>query len=344
MPLTPGLSRPRSDSGSGRRISGRRRPKWHYVVAALLLAGGATDAFLALSPSTATGLGPSSAMSSAPGRGKLSGGAPVPMMTSTATMAPSKPAAGPRPAASGPYQGGAVPRAGADYAGSLVLNDTGAQLATWNKTSTFCSEQSWEVPNGRVTTDASGDVNLSVTGQPGSCVALTSPQAFSSGVIEAEIDFPAMPGNPDTIADWSSFWMTNQAAWPTHGELDAAEVEPVDGVNDVTWHSGSAKDEFTASTDFSATKLPENAPNLTPGWHTVDVVYTKGFFAVYYDGQEFTSYTSSHITGDPLNVFFTTSVAANDSTVRGELGGPPVNSDSSPTTYTVKYVKVWSFK
>ena len=41
--------------------------------------------------------------------------------------------------------------------------------------------------------------------------------------------------------------------------------------------------------------LPVDGPNLTPGWHVVDVVYTKGFFAVYYDGKEYTSLSSSII-------------------------------------------------
>jgi hypothetical protein len=76
----------------------------------------------------------------------------------------------------------------------------------------------------------------------------------------------------------------------------------------------------------------------------VDIVYAKGYFAVYYDGKQFTSYTSSNVTGDPLNIFITTSVTANNSTVQGQIGGSPVNSDSSPATYGVQYLKVWSFK
>ena len=56
--------------------------------------------------------------------------------------------------------------------------------------------------------------------------------------------------------------------------------------------------DHVASTDgFSPVKLPASGPNLTPGWHTVDIVYTKGYFAVYYDGEQFTSYTSSNVTG-----------------------------------------------
>jgi hypothetical protein len=286
-----------------------------------------------------------------------SGQIPAPIVTATAsnrpvTRPPSRPKPTPRPTTPAPTtsapssggDGGATPLGGASYAGSLVLNDTGSQLAAWNQTSTFCPEQSWQVPNGTVST-GSGDVTLSVNGQGGSCVALVSPQAYSSAVIEADIDFPALPGSSDTIADWTSFWLTDGANWPNDGELDAVEAEPVDGVNAVAWHGGTSSDEFSASTDdFFATKLPKDGPNLTPGWHTVDIVYTQGFFAVYYDGQEYTSYTSGNVTGDPLNIYMTTSVTPDIGSIEQELGGPPVNSDSSPATYAVKYLKVWSYK
>ena len=80
-----------------------------------------------------------------------------------------------------------------------------------------------------MSTDSSDDAVLKVDGSDGSCVGLISPGAYSSAVIEADIDFPALPGNSDTIADWTSFWLTNGAAWPEDGELDAVEAEPVDG-------------------------------------------------------------------------------------------------------------------
>ena len=176
-------------------------------------------------------------------------------------------------------------------------------------------------------------------------MALVSPATYSSAVIEADIDFPALPGSSDTIANWTSFWLTDGANWPQDGELDAVEAEPVTGVNATAWHSGTNGNEFSASTDdFFSTKLPKNTGNLTPGWHTVDIVYSQGFMAVYYDGQEWTSYQSSNVTGDPLNIYITTSVTADNSQVDGTIGGSPKNSDSSPATVAVKYLKVWSFK
>ena len=75
-----------------------------------------------------------------------------------------------------------------------------------------------------MSTDSSGDAVLATTGKAGSCVGLISPGAYSSAVIEAYIYFPPLPGKPDTIADWTSVWLTNQATWPVDGELDAASA------------------------------------------------------------------------------------------------------------------------
>ena len=240
-----------------------------------------------------------------------------------------------------------VPAAAASYAGSLELNASGSQLASWNQTSTYCTEDSWEVPDGAVSTDSSGDATLSTTGKPGSCVAIISPQAYSSGVIEADIDFPALPGNPKTIADWSALWLTDQANWPADGEIDAVEAEPATGVNAVAYHWGKAQSPLSVSTDGFAPdgKLPIDGPNLTPGWHTVDIVFTKGFFAVYYDGKKFTSSSSSVITGTALNIILSTSVTPNTSAVDQTIGGgSPKNSDSSPATIAIKSLKIWSYK
>jgi hypothetical protein len=240
-----------------------------------------------------------------------------------------------------------VPVAAASYAGSLELNASGSQLASWNQTSTYCTEDSWEVPSGTVSTDPSGDATLSTTGKPGSCVAIISPETYSSGVIEADIDFPALPGKPKTIADWTALWLTDQANWPVDGEIDAVEAEPVTGVNAVAYHWGTAQSPQSVSTDGFAPdgNLPVDGPNLTPGWHTVDIVFTKGFFAVYYDGKKFTSASNSVITGAPLNIILSTSVTPNTSAVDQTIGGgAPKNSDSSPATIAIKSLKIWSYK
>ena len=238
------------------------------------------------------------------------------------------------------------PVAGASYAGSVVMNATGSQLTSWNETSSFCAEDSWEVADGTVSTDSSNDAVLATNGKAGSCVGLISPGAYSSAVIEAYIYFPPLPGSLDTIADWTSLWLTDQSTWPVDGELDAVEAEPVTGVNATAWHWGTTGSVLSMSTDGFAKNgtLPVDGPNLTPGWHVVDIAYTKGFFAVYYDGRQFTSLSSSVVTGAPLNILITTSVTPDISQVQQTIGGSPQNSDSSPAGMAVKYVKVWTFK
>jgi hypothetical protein len=260
-------------------------------------------------------------------------------LTATAGQASSDahPAAGPAPGASRPL-------AGDGHAGALVLSDTGSRLTSWNQTPGLCPEHSSHVAAGTVGTDSSGNATLTVNGQ-GSCAALASPGCYSSAVIEAEIDFPALPGHPRTFANSTAFWLSDDHAWPEDGELDAVEAEPLDGVNAVSWRSGTSAAQFVASTDgLSPAKLPVRAPNLTPGWHTVDVVYARGYFAVYYDGTEYTSYTSDHVTGDPLNIYVSTTATPAGSAVRQKIGGPPVNSDNSPATVAVKYLRVWSYR
>jgi len=239
------------------------------------------------------------------------------------------------------------PVAGAQYAGRVLLNAAGAQLASWNQTSSYCTQEDWEVPDGSVYKDRSDDAVLATTGKDGSCVALISPGAYSSAVVEAYVYFPPLPGHPGTIANWTSIWLTNQAAWPADGELDAVEAEPATGVNAVAWHWGSAGDEEQSmSTDGYAQQgtLPRDGPNLTPGWHLVDIAYTQGFFAVYYDGKLFSTLSSGTVTGSALNVLITTGVTPDNSEVEQTIGTAPVNSDSSPAGMAVKYVKIWAFK
>ena len=237
-----------------------------------------------------------------------------------------------------------VPLAGSDHAKSLILNDTGAKLKSWNQTAALCSPNPGYLANGAVSTDASGDIKLTTTGQSGSCIGLISPGSYSSGVIEARVNFPALPGKPGTIANWTGLWLSGKT-WPNDGELDAVEVEPVDARNAVTWHSGTQAAPFVASTSgYFPNKLPEKTANLKPGWHTVDIVYAKGYFAIYYDGKLFTSYTNSQITGHPLNIYVTMTNTPDNSWVEQRIGGPPINSASSPSTLALRYLRIWSYR
>jgi Glycosyl hydrolases family 16 len=225
----------------------------------------------------------------------------------------------------------------ASYEGSLLVDESGAGLASWQSPAT-CTGHNWTA-NGSVTTGPGGNVLLTTTGGDNSCASLASPGAYSSAVIEADIDFPASPGNPGIVANWDAFWLTDPAEWPEAGELDAIETEPPTGVNAVSWHSGTGTttpsyNVSTADDGWSrGTPLPTSTGNLTPGWHTIDIVYTKGFFAVYYDGSLYTSFTNGNVTGDPLNVYLTSDVDPNSQ-----------NADSSPATIRVAYLKIWSYR
>jgi hypothetical protein len=280
-------------------------------------------------------------------QGKVVSSAPPPAPIAVATAKVPKPKVTPKsgPAAAAHRPSANSPLGGWSYAGPLVTDASGAQLAEWNRTSSYCPETTGFVGDGKVGTDSSGDATLTTSGKAGSCAGLISPGTVSSGVVEADMYFPALPGNSGVIANWTGFWLTNGAHWPADGELDAVEVQPVNGSNAVTWHSGSSSDLFSASTSgFAPIQLPVDGPDLSPGWHTVDIVYTQGFFAVYYDGVEYTSYTSSNIPGDPLNVYITTANTPNTSAVKAKLGAAPMNSDSSSPTLAVKYLKIWSYK
>jgi hypothetical protein len=296
-------------------------------------------------------------IASALGQGQVDSTEPMPEPIVTATASAKTPKARPTrkpvptptasasasPTTSAPTS--LTPLGGANYAGQLILNDTGAQTAAWNATSSYCPETSGFVGDGTVGTNSSSDVTLTTTSTSGSCVGLISPGSYASDVIEADIYFPALPGSPDTLANWTGIWLTDGAEWPMDGELDANESEPVNGVDAVSWHSGTADDEFSASTDdFFQTQLPKLSTNLTPGWHVVDIVYTQGFFAVYYDGHEYTQWSSSNITGDPLNIYLTMVNTPDISSIVQRIGGNPVNSDSDSPTLEMKYVRVWQYQ
>jgi hypothetical protein len=328
-----------------------RSVRWPCLALTALLACGAAGC-ASVSPSSSTVAPVAGATSSSP-----SAPPKVPVIhipTAAASTAKTSKAPAARAAASDATQaevhpaGTSVPVGNSplsDDLGSLLVDESGTQLASWNQTSSYCPTTPTIIGNGTVGTDSSGDVTLTTTGKAGSCVALISPGTYSSDVIEADLYFPALPGKPGTLANWTAFWLTDSSAWPADGELDAVEVEPVDATNAVTWHSGTSAAQFTASTSvYSDVRLPEDGANLTPGWHTVDLVYTKGYFAVYYDGEEFTSYTSSNVTGDPLNLYITMVATPATSAVEAEIGSPPINTDSSPATFTVRSLKVWSLR
>ena len=321
---------------------GRSRRRLALYASPLAVAGlaGVTAVLLSASPGgTVVFVPPPPSVTLAPHPGQ-------PLVTATASLrrGQARPPASAQPSPHALLSPGPV--AGAQYAGPVVLNATGKQLESWNQTQSFCTEDDWEVPDGSVYTDPSDDAVVATTGKDGSCAGLISPQAYTSAVIEAYVYFPPLPGHAGTIADWSSLWLTDQSDWPAGGELDAVEAEPATGVNATAYHWGSSGDEQSLSTDGFAADgtLPKDGPNLIPGWHVVDIVYTEGFFAVYYDAKLFTSLRSDAVTGAALNLLVTTSVTPDNGEVEQQTGGAPVNSDSQPAGLAVKYVKIWKYR
>ncbi|HEY0933005.1 MAG TPA: glycoside hydrolase family 16 protein [Trebonia sp.] len=326
----------RSSDGKSRSAGPRACPaKWRSLAGAgLLTAAVAGCSYLNTDAAAAPDGAASSATILSQGKTISSGQIPQPIAVAIARG----PKPGPRSASSGPLTA-------AEHAGSLLLNASGATLKTWNATSSYCPQSTGYLGDGKVATDSSGAVTLTTTRSVGSCAALISPDAYASVVLESYFYLPPLPGKPGTLANWDGIWMTDGAAWPEDGELDAVEVEPLNGQNAVNWHSGTSAALFSISTSgFVARLLPKKGPNLTSGWHTVDAVYTKGYFAVYYDGRLFTSYTSANVTGSPLNLYVTTSVTPDNSAVRSELGGPPSNSDTSSPVFAVRYLRAWSYR
>jgi hypothetical protein len=224
------------------------------------------------------------------------------------------------------------------YEGSLLVSENGAGLGSWASPST-CTGHGWAA-DGTVVTGSGGNLLLTTTGQASSCAALASPGTYSSAVIQAAIYFPACPGKPGSIANWTAFWLADAASWPEAGELDGVETQPPTGENAVSWHSGTANrgtPSYNVSTVndgwFHGTPLATKTANLTPGWHTVDIVYTKGFMAVYYDGKLYTSFANGNVTGDPLTIYLTTDVDPHSE-----------NDATSPVTIKVQYLKIWAYK
>jgi len=70
----------------------------------------------------------------------------------------------------------------------------------------------------------------------------------------------------------------------------------------------------------------------------VDIACIKAFFAAYYDARQFTSLNSGFISGSSLNILITTSVTPDVSQVEQTIGGPSLNSGSSPVGMAVKFV------
>lgn len=185
---------------------------------------------------------------------------------------------------------------------------------------------------------------LDTTGANGNCAVIQSPGLFptTSGVVQAEIYLSAIPGQPTQIADWAAMWMYGPN-WPTDGEIDA--VESSFGVSAVTYHYGSSDPSSpdynlgyttyrplypTNSSGALVQPLTVTGPNVTPGWNTVDIVFSTQEIRIYYNGHLFTTAKGSYITGQPAYLVF------------DDVSQSSMNTLGIPGTMLVKNVHIFS--
>jgi Glycosyl hydrolases family 16 len=222
----------------------------------------------------------------------------------------------------------------ASEVGALVLNATASSIASgWN--------QNWEwgadcnndpaypaQPPGQVAVDRSGNLDLTITGQPDNCAQAISPQEYTFGIFEARIYLPPSTGrNSYKIADWPAFWLVNGSDWPTDGEIDVAEG--MGGFDYASFHYGTSPATEQSLSTYDGSARAYGRP-IGTGWHTVDVVWAAGSVTIYYDGRVFTAFTGSYITQAPMNIVLTNT--------EGSAGLFP----GTPSTMQVQYVRVWN--
>jgi hypothetical protein len=90
--------------------------------------------------------------------------------------------------------------------------------------------------------------------------------------------------------------------------------------------TASVSKQTVSTESWREEMLPAESSNIGPGWHVVDIVWTSGFFSVYYDGHLYTSYHGSGVTGAALQVAISSAVAPDNGEIEQALGGPPINS------------------
>jgi hypothetical protein len=125
----------------------------------------------------------------------------------------------------------------------------------------------------------SANITLFTTGASNDCTDLQSPHAYPTTdgyVYEADIYF-------SSAKNWGGFWMYGND-WPADGEIDALETNLE--TNYVSYHfadsSGQGVEYSTANGSLTA-----DSPNITPGWHVVDISFGNGDISVWYDGKQY---------------------------------------------------------
>jgi beta-glucanase (GH16 family) len=183
-----------------------------------------------------------------------------------------------------------------------------------NSSETDC----WDPANATV---ANGSLNLSLTQHQETCGGKTQPNtgagitsygkySLSYGLIETRI---YVPGNSSGLYDWPAVWTTGvDGNWPTSGEFDIAEM--LGGQLCHNYHS-------------SAGQSGPICESVTPGWHTVDMVWEPNWVAWWVDGTQ-VGQTTSNVVSSPQYLI------ANMSS--GQYGGV-----TTPATLKIDYIRVW---
>lgn len=229
-----------------------------------------------------------------------------------------------------------------DQTGALITSLTGAQLVQQYDASQTMFDGS-HTNADPPTVDANGDAVLTTNGNTNdqamlsSCFFNGTGSVYTHGIFEAVINVPAASGGePGNIANWPAFWLsgyncngstpqpagssTTLGCWPNGGEFDVYESGPFSG--------GYQRVDYHYGANASGDQASSNDTALKAGWHTVDAVWGPGYVAVYIDGSQEFSYTSSNVeSGFPLQVIF------------DNAGG----GQGIPSTVLIRSLKVWEF-
>jgi Glycosyl hydrolases family 16 len=169
--------------------------------------------------------------------------------------------------------------------------------------------------------DSSGDLDLTTSGQTGTCAYVQSNAQYGCGTYEARLYVPA--GSNATIANWPAFYGSGEN-WPNGGEIDAFEA--MGGTDFARYDPG-----------LSAGHLSGPAVTSTPGWQTVDAVWGPGTLAVYTDGQLSDQWSSPYLD------ISSTGTSAMWWTFDNFTGQDGYNT-GQPSTMKVQYFRYWGWQ
>jgi hypothetical protein len=205
-----------------------------------------------------------------------------------------------------------------------------AQLATWTQASRY-GGASCSAANGATVHATSTVLQLTTTGQAGSCAVVASPFTVptNSGTVEVRAFLPPNPSWAQ-FADWPAIWLRG-ANWPVNGELDA--LEGLTGYDYATyWYQGaSGPEKASTCTDQCGESIdvfPVSAPAV-PGWVTIDVAFSPHSATVSYNGRLFATFSGSYVTGQPMQIV-------------ADLTSGPDGGAAVPATMQVAYIRLVS--